>query len=95
VLETAHFNADGQIDWVRVYMRLGSVFTDRVILPRQTFVEQLKSGKRYMVGQRILNMGGKFNVTQPVHLDRQDGKEVISVGDAHPMQDELIGVPVV
>jgi hypothetical protein len=76
-------------------MRHGSVFTDRIILSRQAFVEQLKQGKRYLVGQRILNMGGKFNVTQPVHLVRQDGHESIVVGDAHAARDTLPGVPVV
>jgi hypothetical protein len=95
VLETAHFNPDGQLDWVRVYMRLGAVFTDRVILSRQAFVEQLKGGKRYRIGQRIFNMGGKFNVTQPVRLVQQGSTEVVVVGDSSAQQDELAGVPVV
>jgi hypothetical protein len=95
VLETAHFKPDGQLDWVRVYMRLGSVFSDRVILSKQALVEQLKSGKRYMVGQRILNMGGKFTVTQPVRLIQRDGKVAIVVGDARAAQDELAGVPII
>ncbi len=95
VLETAHFKPDGQLDWVRVYMRMGTVFTDRIILSRDAFIEQLKKGKRYKVGERIFNMGGKFNVTQPVHLQQQDGRDVIVVGDGNATQDELTGVPVV
>jgi hypothetical protein len=95
VLETAHFNPDGQLDWVRVYRRLGPIFTDRIILSRQAFVEQLKSGKRYMVGVRIANMGGKFNVSKPVRLVQKDGKEAILVGDARSLQDDLTGVPII
>jgi hypothetical protein len=62
---------------------------------RQAFIEQLKAGKRYRVGERILNMGGKFNVTQPVHLLQQDGNPVIVVGDARAAKDELTGVPII
>ena len=95
VLEAAHFNPDGQIDWVRVYIRRGPIFTDRILLNRSEFIEQLKAGKRYMVGERIINMGGKFNVTQPVHLLQKDSNPVIAVGDAQATQDELAGVPVI
>jgi hypothetical protein len=95
VLETAHFKPDGQLDWVRVYVRRGPIFSDRILLSRQAFIEQLKAGKRYWVGERILTMGGKFIVTQPVRLLKQDGKEVIVVGDARATRDELSGVPII
>jgi hypothetical protein len=95
VLEAAHFKPDGQLDWVRVYERRGFVFSDRVMLNREAFVKQLKAGKRYMVGERILNMGGKFNITQPVHLVQQDGKQMIVVGDDPTKMDELVGVPII
>ena len=95
VVETAHFKPDGQLDWVRVYIRAGSSFFRPHHLSRQTFIEQLKTGKRYMVGQRIYNMGGKFKVTQPVHLLQRTGKQVIVVGDAHAAMDELPGVPII
>jgi hypothetical protein len=95
VLETAHFKPDGQLDWVRVYVRRGAIFSDRILINRQAFIEQLKAGKRYRVGERILNMGGKFNVTQPVHLLQQDGNPVIVVGDARAAKDELTGVPII
>jgi len=94
VLEAAHFKPDGQLDWVRVYERKGAVFSDRVLLSRQAFVDQLKDGKRYVVGERILNMGGTFNVTQPVRLLKRDAKQVIVVGETQTTQDELAGVPI-
>ena len=94
VLEAAHFKPDGQLDWVRVYERKGAVFSDRILLSRQAFVDQLKDGKRYVVGERILNMGGIFNVTQPVRLLKRDAKQVIVVGEIPTTQDDLAGVPV-
>jgi hypothetical protein len=94
VLETAHFKADGQLDWVRVYERRGAVFSDRILLSRAAFINQLKAGKRYVVGERILRMGGKFTVSQPVQLQERDGKQVIAVGSARAAADDLTGVPI-
>jgi len=95
VVEAAHFKPDGQLDWVRVYERRGAVFSDRVMMSREAFVAQLKASKRYMVGERIFNLGGKFKVTQPVHLLRQHGKQVIVVGEAQATEDELAGIPII
>ena len=95
VVEAAHFKADGQLEWVRVYERRGAVFSDCVLLSREAFAKQLKSGKRYMVGERILNQGGKFTVSKPVHLFNLDGKQVISVGDSRATKDGLEGVPII
>ena len=95
VVEAAHFKPDGQLDWVRVYERRFAVFSDRIILRRSEFIKQLKAGKRYMVGERILNMGGKFNVTQSVHLLEKEGKQVIIVGDALTTTDEMMGIPII
>jgi hypothetical protein len=94
VLETAHFKADGQLDWVRVYQRRGAVFSDRVVLSRESFIEQLKKGMRYVVGERIPRMGAKFTVSQSVQLQERDGKQVIALGAARPAADDLTGVPI-
>jgi hypothetical protein len=95
VLEIAHFKLDGQLDWVRVYLRRGPIFSDRILLTRKAFIEQLKAGKRFWVGERIHKMGGTFNVTQPVHLQQQNGNPVIVVGNSNATRDELTGVPVI
>jgi hypothetical protein len=95
VVEAVHFKPDGQLDWVRVYERRGVVFSDRVMLSREAFVKQLKAGKTYVVGERIPNLGGKFTVTQTVHLIQEDGKQVIVVGDTQAKVEELGGVPVI
>ena len=95
VVEAAHFKPDGQLDWVRVYVRRFAVFSDRIILRREEFIKQLKAGKRYMLGERIPTMGGTFNVTQPVRLLEKDGKQVIIIGDALTTTDEMMGVPII
>ncbi len=95
VVEAAHYKPDGQLDWVRVYERRGAVFSDRLLMSREAFIRQLRAGKRYMVGERIQNLGAMFNVTQPVHLLSQDGQQVIVVGDARATRDELNGVPII
>jgi hypothetical protein len=95
VVEAAHYKPDGQLDWVRVYERRGAVFSDRELLSRDAFIRRLRAGKRYMVGERLMNLGGMFNVTQPVRLVSQDGNPVIVVGDKRVTKDELSGVPII
>jgi hypothetical protein len=95
VVEAAHFKPDGQLDWVRVYERRSAVFSDRLILNREAYINQLKAGKHFMVGERLLNLGGKFIVTQPVRLLEKAGKQMIIVGDALTSTDELMGVPII
>ena len=95
VIEAAHYKPDGQLDWVRAYERRGAVFSDVVLLSREAFIRLLRAGKRYMVGERIQNVGGMFNVTQPVHLSTQDGKQLVVVGDTQAVKDELTGVPII
>ena len=95
VLEAAHYTPDGQLVWVRVYERRYSAFTDRVLLSRSEFIDKLKAGKHYVVGQRILNYGGQFKVGPSVSLLRGDGDPVIAVGTAESNTDALTGVPVI
>ena len=95
VLEAVHYKPDGKLDWVRVYLRMGAAFTDRVILSRQEFVSQLKSGKRFMLGVRRLYLGGVFDVSEPVHLMGRDHNPVIVVGNKAATEDDLSVVPVI
>ena len=95
VVETAHFKVDGKLDWVRVYERRGAIFSDRILLSRGAFIDQLKAGKRYVVGERMLNLGGQFTVSQPVSLQERDGNQVIAVGNARSSADDLTGVPII
>ncbi len=95
VLEAAHYKADGKLEWVRVYLRMGAAFTDRIILSRQEFINQLKAGKRFVLGERIANLGGVFNISKPVHLLERDHAPVIVVGEKAASEDDLTEVPII
>ena len=45
VIEAARYAPDGRILMVRAYERRGATFSDRVLLDRNTLVEQLKKDK--------------------------------------------------
>ena len=68
VIEAVRYLPDGKISLVRTYERRGPAFSDRILLSRSELVEQLQSGKQYVVGERIKLMGGMFNVSAPVKL---------------------------
>ena len=95
VVEAVHYKPDRQIDWARVYLRRGPIFSDRVMLDRQTLIDQLNSGKRFMVGERIPYEGATFNVSKPLSVVLENDKEIIVTGEGHGNQDYLEGVPVI
>jgi hypothetical protein len=95
VIEAVHYKTDGQVDWVRSYLRRGPTFSDRLLIDRQTLIEHLKAGKNYMVGQRVSQFASTFEVTVPVKVVLKDGKDLIIAGEGSFDQDNLIGVPVI
>ncbi|HLA97449.1 MAG TPA: hypothetical protein VJL34_03265 [Anaerolineales bacterium] len=95
VVESVHYKPDGEVDWVRAFERRGAIFTDWVLIDRQTLIQRLKNGKKYVVGRRIPLMGGTFEITQPLRLVRFGDKDVLIVGEAQADRDRLDGVPVV
>lgn len=93
VVQAVHYSPDGRVAWVRAYMRRGPTFSDRLLLDRQILVDHLKAGKRIFVGQRIPQMAGTFEVSEPLRLIEKDGKEILTVGKVEADQDCLAGVP--
>jgi len=93
IVEAVHYRPDGQVDWVRVYERRGPTFSDYVLLPRQELVERLKVGKKFAVGRRVPQMASTFEISEPVKLVSQDGKEILVVGEDQPAGEHLKGVP--
>lgn len=93
VVEAVHYKPDGRVDWVRTYLRRGPVFSDYILLDRQTLVEHLKSGKQYVAGRRIPQLASTFEVTESLQVIRKDGQEFLVTGDLQPDQDCLEGVP--
>ena len=94
VIEAARYKPNGELEWVRAYLRRGPTWSDWVLIDRQSLIKRLKAGKRFMAGDRVPQMAGTFEVTQPVKVIQRDGKEVLVTGDLQSEQDRLEGVPV-
>lgn len=95
VIEAVRYKPDGQVDWVRAYLRRGPTFSDRVLLDRQTLIEHLKSGKRYLAGKRVRLMASTFEVSEPLQVLQVDGAEVLVTGERRSERDSLEGVPLI
>jgi hypothetical protein len=93
VIEAAHYAADSSIAMVRAYERRGATFSDRVLMDRQTLVERLKKGKKFVTGQRTKLMASTFETGKNVRLSGAKGQEVISTADK-AQRDLLEDVPV-
>ena len=88
VIEAVRYLPDGKISLVRTYERRGPAFSDRILLSRSELIEQLKSGKQYVIGERIKRMGGMFNVSAPVKLIEDSGDVIwVSTKEAGTCDD--------
>jgi hypothetical protein len=101
VVEAAHYGSDGQLVWVRAYLRRGPTFSDRVKLDRATVVEHLKAGKRYVAGKRLERLASTFEVSTPLKVLQKDGREILVTGElqsdgaSSAVRDRLEGIPVI
>ena len=93
VIEAAHYAPNGQIEWVRAYLRKGFVFTDVMLLDRPTLLKQLKDGARFYTGKRKPYLGNVFELAQPVRVEGRDSSERIVAGNSPGKQDNLEGAP--
>jgi len=94
IVQSVHYNLDGSVDWVRIFRRRGPTWSDYVLVSRQELVDELKVGKKYVVGKRIKYNASTFDVTVPITLI-QNGKEILTTGKTHSDIDLLEGVPVI
>ena len=95
VVQAVHFQPNGQVGWVRAFLRRGPTFTDYILLNRQTLIQNLKEGKKYWIGKRIPQLASTFEVTQPLRVLTQDDRDILVVGDDSPDRDSMKGVPVI
>jgi hypothetical protein len=95
IVDAVRYASDGWVDWVRTYERRGATFSDRVLVPRQQFIDKLKKGNRYFVGCRKEYLASTFDTTDPVRVITHDGREVLVVGDGEADKDRLEGVPLI
>ncbi len=93
VVEAVRYAPDGKLTIARVYERRGSTFSDYVLLSRAEMILKLKAGQIFMVGKRLKYLGGTFEVTVPVKLAGNQGKEVLFTKNIKNDCDDLQGVP--
>lgn len=93
VIEAVRYDPNGKIAWVRAYERSGFVFSDWLMLDRDSLIERLKNGKRFRIGQRKALLGNDFDLTETVRLEGKEGSEFIIAGEATGQQDHLEGTP--
>ena len=92
VIEAVRYK-NGKIEVVRAYERRGATFSDRVLLDRETLLERLKEGKRFVTGQRKEFLASTFETGKQINAVLKDNKQFVTTGvDAD--HDELEGVPV-
>jgi hypothetical protein len=89
VVVAVHYKPDGEVDWVRTFLRRGAVFSDYIMLDRQTLIEHINSGKKYFTGQRKKYYGANFDLGEPVRVVKKNGKEILVVGNKQAEQDDL------
>lgn len=95
VIEAAHYDENGQLEWVRAYQKRGPAFSDITILDRTALITLLKAGKQIYTGKRIQYMGSSFAVSQLVRIIEKDGKEVVVSGNQPHDIDCLEDAPII
>jgi hypothetical protein len=66
VIEAVRYAPNGKIELVRAYERRGATFSDHVLLSRNTLVERLQKGKRFVIGQRKELWASTFSVSDEI-----------------------------
>jgi len=93
VIEAVRYAPDGKIELVRAYERRGGAFSDHVLIDRQGLLEKLKSGKRFVTGERKILWAGSFEVGKPVKLVGRNGSQVVTTTE-QAERDLLEDVPI-
>ena len=95
VVECVRYKSTGEVDWVRAYERRGATFSDHVMIERETLIQKLKAGKKFVAGQRIPYMASSFNVTDSLRVIEVSGNDILVTDDLQADQDHLEGVPII
>jgi hypothetical protein len=94
VIEAVRYNPNGQIALVRAYVLRGVTYSDRVLLDRETLVERLKKGKKFITGQRKEFLGSTFDFGKPLKIVDKNGGFLITTREDASQRDEVEGTPV-
>jgi hypothetical protein len=95
VVEAVHLTPDGQVDWVRAYLRRGPTWSDRIILRRKDLIDEIKAGRKMVLGRRVEYMAGTFEVSKSVKVGGDDGQEFLFTTYSKDRRDHMEGAPVI
>ena len=95
VVVAARYTPQGEIDWVRAFVRHGFVFSDRMDLDRDTLIDFLREGKKFKTGERITYQGNDFQVHDDIQIIENDSDVKIVAGKTSKNQDSLENVPII
>lgn len=95
VIVAARYTSQGDIDWVRAFVRHGFVFSDRMDMDRETLLKNLREGKRFKTGERITYHGNDFKISDDIQLIENDAGSKIIAGDISKNHDSLGNIPII
>lgn len=93
VIEAVRYNRNGQIALVRGYELRGVTYSDLVLLDRDTLLERLKAGQKFITGQRKERWGSTFEFGKTITAVSKDGKDFITTREDNPKRDEIEDTP--
>lgn len=93
VIEAVRYASDGKIEFVRAYERRGGAFSDWVLIDRQSLLDKLNSGKRFVTGERKVLLAGTFETGKPVKVLGGGSQQLVSTA-GQTEHDLLEEVPV-
>lgn len=94
VVEAVRYTPEGKLKMARVYLRRGSIWSDRIMLTRDELLQEIKTGKNWVVGQRVLYMAGTFNTSSAIQVKDANGQAVIHTGQPQDNRDSMEGAPI-
>jgi len=95
VVQAVRYDDQGQVLWVRAFLRRGPIWSDHIQLDRNDLIAILKSGMQIMTGERISYYGSTFETFKPVKVVKVNSHEILIAGDVRADTDCLEGVPLI
>jgi hypothetical protein len=95
VIQAVHYDEQGQVLWVRAFLRRGPIWSDHIQINREELIKKLHSGMRLVTGHRIPYYGGTFETSEPVKVVKVNSHEILVTGDGQIERDYLEGVPLI
>ena len=92
VIEAVRYAPDGNIDMVRLYERRGLIFSDVILLDRETLLRRIRHGEKIFTGNRLKFLGSSFKLENQARLLSQDGREFLTTRTGEAPRD-ILDVP--